>query len=73
MSALEYNEITGNTFLTKKKKNKIKINKKIWICCLLIQKKSIFSILAGLDGAGKTTILYRLKLGEVVTHIPTIG
>ena len=28
---------------------------------------------AGLDGAGKTTILYRLQVGEVVTTIPTIG
>ena len=27
----------------------------------------------GLDAAGKTTILYQLKLGEVVTTIPTIG
>jgi ADP-ribosylation factor protein 1 len=27
----------------------------------------------GLDGAGKTTILRKLKLGEVVTTIPTIG
>eukprot|EP00656_Telonema_subtile_P033450 TRINITY_DN3708_c0_g1_i2.p1 TRINITY_DN3708_c0_g1~~TRINITY_DN3708_c0_g1_i2.p1 ORF type:complete len:588 (+),score=122.41 TRINITY_DN3708_c0_g1_i2:322-2085(+) len=27
----------------------------------------------GLAGAGKTTILYKLKLGEVVTTIPTIG
>lgn len=27
----------------------------------------------GLDAAGKTTILYRLKLGEIVTTIPTIG
>ncbi|KAL3499952.1 hypothetical protein ACH5RR_039045 [Cinchona calisaya] len=27
----------------------------------------------GLDAAGKTTILYRLKLGEVVTTIPTFG
>ena len=27
----------------------------------------------GLDNAGKTTILYKLKLGEVVTTIPTIG
>jgi small GTP-binding protein len=26
-----------------------------------------------LDAAGKTTILYQLKLGEVVTTIPTIG
>jgi len=27
----------------------------------------------GLDAAGKTTTLYKLKLGEVVTTIPTIG
>jgi len=27
----------------------------------------------GLDSAGKTTILYRLQIGEVVTTIPTIG
>lgn len=27
----------------------------------------------GLDAAGKTTILYKMKLGEVVTTMPTIG
>ena len=27
----------------------------------------------GLDNAGKTTVLYKLKLGEVVSTIPTIG
>ena len=27
----------------------------------------------GLDAAGKTTILYKLKLNDVVTTIPTIG
>lgn len=27
----------------------------------------------GLDAAGKTTMLYKMKLGEVVTTIPTIG
>jgi ADP-ribosylation factor protein 1 len=27
----------------------------------------------GLDASGKTTILYKLKLGEVVMTIPTIG
>ncbi len=27
----------------------------------------------GLDAAGKTTILFKLKLGEVVTSVPTIG
>lgn len=30
-------------------------------------------LMNGLDAAGKTTILYALKLGEVVTTIPTIG
>lgn len=27
----------------------------------------------GLDGAGKTTILYKLKLGDVQHTVPTIG
>ncbi len=35
--------------------------------------KFYFCFLVGLDAAGKTTILYKLKLGEVVTTIPTIG
>merc|ERR1712093_432806 len=30
-------------------------------------------LIVGLDAAGKTTTLYKLKLGEVVTTIPTIG
>merc|ERR1712241_44884 len=30
-------------------------------------------LMVGLDAAGKTTILYKLKLGEVVTTIPTVG
>ena len=29
--------------------------------------------MVGLDAAGKTTILFKLKLGEIVTTIPTIG
>lgn len=32
-----------------------------------------FALQVGLDAAGKTTILYKLKLGEIVTTIPTIG
>merc|ERR1712187_341840 len=35
------------------------------------QEKRI--VMVGLDAAGKTTVLYKLKLGEVVTTIPTIG
>jgi len=51
-----------------------KILKKIIRC-----SKEMKIIIVGLDGAGKTTILYRLKLGEVATAkvpttpIPTIG
>lgn len=30
-------------------------------------------IMIGLDAAGKTTILNKLKLGEIITTIPTIG
>ncbi|CAH8507993.1 unnamed protein product [Schistosoma guineensis] len=39
----------------------------------LFGKKSMRILMIGLDAAGKTTILYKLKLGEVVTTIPTIG
>merc|ERR1711879_630744 len=39
----------------------------------LIGKKEMRILMVGLDPAGKTTILYKLKLGEVVTTIPTIG
>merc|ERR1711988_1305342 len=30
-------------------------------------------LMVGLDAAGKTTLLYKFRLGEVVTTIPTIG
>ena len=36
-------------------------------------KKEMRILMVGLDAAGKTTILYNLKLGEIVTTIPTIG
>merc|ERR1711934_720109 len=36
-------------------------------------KKDCRILMVGLDNAGKTTVLYKLKLGEVVTTIPTIG
>ncbi|XP_059393644.1 ADP-ribosylation factor 4-like [Carassius carassius] len=39
----------------------------------LFPKKQIRLLMVGLDAAGKTTVLYKLKLGEVVTTIPTIG
>ena len=39
----------------------------------IMGKKEMRILMVGLDAAGKTTILYKLKLGEVVTTIPTIG
>mmetsp|Transcript_16401 Transcript_16401/g.43339 ORF Transcript_16401/g.43339 Transcript_16401/m.43339 type:complete len:182 (-) Transcript_16401:156-701(-) len=44
---------------------------KIWQ--RMIGKTEMRILMVGLDAAGKTTILYKLKLGEVVTTIPTIG
>lgn len=31
------------------------------------------TLMLGLDGGGKTTLMYKLKLGEVVSSVPTIG
>lgn len=43
-------------------------------CWQVTQASSLsLTISVGLDAAGKTTILYKLKLGEIVTTIPTIG
>ncbi|KIH58696.1 ADP-ribosylation factor family protein [Ancylostoma duodenale] len=39
----------------------------------LFGQREMRILILGLDGAGKTTILYRLQVGEVVTTIPTIG
>lgn len=39
----------------------------------LFNKKQVRILMIGLDSAGKTTILYKLKLGEIVTTVPTIG
>jgi ADP-ribosylation factor protein 1 len=49
----------GNVFV--KKINKLK------------GKKNVRMVLLGLDSAGKTTILYMLKLGDLIHTIPTIG
>jgi hypothetical protein len=48
------------------------IMSKIWSALGRFQKESRILCL-GLDNAGKTTILYNLKVGEVVDSIPTIG
>jgi small GTP-binding protein len=39
----------------------------------LFSQDEVRILMLGLDAAGKTTVLYKLKLGEVVTTIPTVG
>ncbi|KAL7667984.1 hypothetical protein ACOME3_008705 [Neoechinorhynchus agilis] len=39
----------------------------------LLGNKQIRILMLGLDSAGKTTILYNLRLGSNVTTIPTVG
>ncbi|EFA79574.1 ARF-like protein [Heterostelium album PN500] len=39
----------------------------------LFGNKDVRILILGLDSAGKTTILYKLQCGEVLTTIPTIG
>lgn len=39
----------------------------------LLGKQQVRILMVGLDSAGKTTILYKLKMGEVINTIPTIG
>merc|ERR1711898_38016 len=39
----------------------------------MVGKQEMRILMVGLDAAGKTTILYKLKVGEVVHTIPTIG
>lgn len=39
----------------------------------LLGKEDVRILMVGLDNAGKTTILYRLKLEEVVSTVPTLG
>ena len=44
---------------------------KLW--SKLLGKKEVRLLMLGLDAAGKTTVLYQLKMGETVKTIPTIG
>ncbi|CAI0445742.1 unnamed protein product [Linum tenue] len=43
------------------------------IAKLFFPKSKVRILMVGLDASGKTTILYKLKLGETVTTTPTIG
>ncbi|KAL9168272.1 hypothetical protein ABFS82_04G004600 [Erythranthe guttata] len=38
-----------------------------------VGKRKMRILMIGINDAGKTTILYKLKLGEIVTTIPTVG
>ncbi|KAF2318661.1 hypothetical protein GH714_009658 [Hevea brasiliensis] len=38
-----------------------------------LSESKVRILMVGLDASGKTTILYKLKLGEMVSTIPTIG
>ena len=37
------------------------------------KEREVRLLMLGLDNAGKTTILYKLKLGESLNSVPTIG
>ena len=39
----------------------------------LISKRDVRILMVGLDAAGKTSILYQMKMAELVKTIPTIG
>jgi GTPase SAR1 family protein len=45
----------------------------IWKQIFWFKKDELRILMNGLDAAGKTTVLYKLQLGEVVMTIPTIG
>jgi len=43
------------------------------IMSLLFSNKDKRILMLGLDASGKTTVLYKLHIGDTVTTIPTIG
>ena len=43
------------------------------LTALFAGKKNVKMLMVGLDASGKTTVLYKLKLGDLITSIPTIG
>eukprot|EP00894_Picocystis_sp_ML_P003631 jgi/Pico_ML_1/54148/g4566.t1 len=44
-----------------------------WMWSWLFPRKEYKIVVVGLDNAGKTTMLYKLYLGEVVITRPTVG
>jgi GTPase SAR1 family protein len=57
-------------YLTEEKKTRLTFTK---LFSRLFVEREMRILMVGLDAAGKTIILYRLKLDEIVTTIPTIG
>eukprot|EP01040_Poterioochromonas_malhamensis_P012940 gene12940-14180_t len=45
----------------------------LWDRIASLSVREMRIVMVGLDAAGKTTILYKLKIGEVVNTIPTVG
>jgi ADP-ribosylation factor protein 1 len=43
-----------------------------FISLLFGSSRPVRALMLGLDAAGKTTLTYKLKLGEVVSTIPTM-
>ena len=39
----------------------------------LVGKRKLKLLMLGVDAVGKTTILYKLRLGKVVSSVPTVG
>uniref|UniRef100_A0A6B2LLA4 ADP-ribosylation factor n=1 Tax=Arcella intermedia TaxID=1963864 RepID=A0A6B2LLA4_9EUKA len=39
----------------------------------LFGNKEVRMLMLGLDGSGKTTVLYKMKIDQIVTTVPTIG
>jgi GTPase SAR1 family protein len=62
----------SNLIKKKKENNKMGSSLSKWFKDIFGGKDARI-LMVGLDAAGKTTILYKLKLDENVTTIPTIG
>lgn len=65
--------LVSSAYITLKVANSLKMGNFASLFKNLFGKKEMRILMVGLDAAGKTTILYKLKLGEIVTTIPTIG
>lgn len=56
--------------ITRKKKMGLSITK---LFSNMFGRREVRILMVGLDAAGKTSILYKLKLGEFVNTVPTVG